>query len=166
MKYFSDSLFRTASGLLIMMSVACASGSREPSPRALTVIEAHFLNRTELDPIEGVWLREDRLCEIAVFKPPSGMSQEYAYVGVVTKDCYYGKLADTDHEYRERTDVSFTGTELLSIRGVDPDGRYYPAWHHSPGGDYQCELYIARGILHVTGSVNWSFVRVYPDEEH
>jgi len=45
MKYFSESVFRTAAGLLIMMTLACASGSHEPSPRATAVIEAHFLNR-------------------------------------------------------------------------------------------------------------------------
>jgi len=108
-------------------------------------------------------LREGRLCEIAVFKPPSGTSQEYAYVGVVTKDCHYGRLVDTDHEYRERTDVSVTGTQILSVKDLEPNRRYYPAWHHSPGGDYPCELYIARSILHVS---DWSFVRTYPDEEH
>ncbi len=167
MKYSNESVFRAASGLLIAMTIACASGSRKPSPDAVALIEDYFLRRTELDSIEGIWLREDRLCEIAVFMSPSSMSQDYAYVGVVTNDCYHGELVDTRFDMRERSDVSVASSQLLSIKAVEPDGRFYPAWHQHPNGSrYQCELYIAQGNLYVSWpSRTWGFERVYPAEE-
>ena len=153
--------------LVISACVAACAGSKEPSPEGLAAIQLYFQDRTDLEPIEGIWARDDRLCEIAVFRPLANTKQDWTYVGVVTKECWVGDLTETGFSTRDRPDSWISGDMIFHIANLEPNGRY-PAWRYYPNGEAaQGDMYIAQGKLYWWDyDKKWAFVRLYPADKN